>query len=39
MKQVRATPYKVGSDEFVDLEIYVNYRGQGLPVETPAVRN
>lgn len=39
MSQVRATPYKVGSDEFVDLEIYVNYRGQGLGVETPAVRN
>ncbi len=39
MKQVRATPYKVGSDEFLALELYVNWRGQGLPVETPAVRN
>lgn len=38
MKQVRATPYKVGSDEFVALELYVNYRGTGLPIETPAVR-
>ena len=38
MGQVRATPYKVGSDEFLALELYVNWRGQGLPVETPAVR-
>lgn len=39
MKNIRATPYKVGSDEFVNLELYIGYRGQGLPVETPAVRN
>lgn len=39
MKNIRATPYKVGSDEFVALEAYLAYRGQGLPVETPAVRN
>ena len=39
MSNVRATPYKVGSDEFVNLELYVGYRGQGLPVEAPAVRN
>lgn len=39
MKQVRANPYKVGSDEFVALELYLAYRGMGLPVETPAVRN
>ena len=38
MKQVRAKPYKVGSDEFLALELYVNWRGQGLQVETPAVR-
>ena len=38
MKQVRAKPYKVGSDEFLALEVYLAYRGQGLPVETPAVR-
>ena len=38
MKQVRAVPYKVGSDEFVALETYLSYRGVGLPVETPAVR-
>ena len=38
-KQVRATPYKSGSDEYMNLELYVAWRGRGLPVETPAVRN
>lgn len=38
MDQVRATPYKRGGDEFLALEIYLAYRGIGLPVETPAVR-
>jgi len=39
MDNIRATPYKRGSDEFVALEIYVASRGAGLAVETPAVRN
>lgn len=39
MKQVRATPYKPGEDEFTALEIYVASRGAGLSIETPAVRN
>ncbi|MGI9462362.1 MAG: sulfur oxidation c-type cytochrome SoxA [Aestuariivirgaceae bacterium] len=38
MANIRATPYKRGSDEFVALEIYLAHRGQGLQVETPAVR-
>lgn len=38
-KQVRAKPYGYGSDEYVNLELYVAWRGRGLPVETPAVRN
>lgn len=38
-KQVRAKPYKLGSDEYNNLELYVRWRGQGLPIETPAVRN
>ena len=38
-KQVRATPYKYGSDEYLALETYVMYRARNLPVETPAVRN
>ena len=39
MQDVRATPYKPLSDEFIALETYVTWRGLGLPVETPAVRN
>lgn len=39
MKNIRANPYEVGGDEFVALELYVASRGQGLSVETPAVRN
>lgn len=38
MSNIRAEPYKVGGDEFVALELYVASRGQGLDVETPAVR-
>jgi len=38
-KQVRSTPFGYGSDEYVNLELYVKWRGRGLPVETPAVRN
>lgn len=38
MEQVRGTPYKRGSDEFVALELYTAWRGSGLSVETPAVR-
>ncbi|MDA0997787.1 MAG: sulfur oxidation c-type cytochrome SoxA [Proteobacteria bacterium] len=36
---VRSTPYGYGSDEYNNLELYVTWRGRGLPVETPAVRN
>jgi sulfur-oxidizing protein SoxA len=39
MKNIRATPYKRGSDEFIALELYLASRGSGLAVETPAVRN
>jgi len=39
MSNIRATPYKRGSDEFIALELYVASRGAGLSVETPAVRN
>lgn len=38
-KQVRSTPFDYGSDEYVNLELYLAWRGRGLPVETPAVRN
>lgn len=35
---VRAEPYASGSQEYVDLELFTRARGNGLPVETPAVR-
>ncbi len=38
-KQVRAQPYAAGSDEYTNLELYLAWRGRGLPVETPSVRN
>jgi len=38
MENVRAKPFEFGSQEMVDLELYVASRGNGLPVETPAVR-
>ena len=39
MKNIRATPYKPGGEEFKALELYVASRGNGLSVETPSVRN
>lgn len=39
MQNIRAKPYKRGSDEFVALETYLATRGNGLSVESPAVRN
>ncbi len=39
MKNIRATPYKPGGEEFMALELYVASRGNGLSVESPAVRN
>lgn len=39
MSNIRATPYAEGSPEFKALELYIASRGQGLSVETPAVRN
>jgi sulfur-oxidizing protein SoxA len=35
---VRAEPYPLGSDEYVNLELFMTWRGRGLPVETPAIR-
>lgn len=39
MKNIRAEPYKEGSEEFKALELYLASRGEGLSVETPSVRN
>jgi sulfur-oxidizing protein SoxA len=38
-KQVRAQPLKYGADEYVNLELYLAWRGRGLPIESPSVRN
>ncbi|MGE0483703.1 MAG: sulfur oxidation c-type cytochrome SoxA [Gammaproteobacteria bacterium] len=38
-EDVRAETYAPGSDEYVNLELYLAWRARGLPVETPAVRN
>jgi L-cysteine S-thiosulfotransferase len=38
-KNVRATPYKQGSDEYTNLELFLTHRANGMAVETPAVRN
>ena len=39
MKNIRAEPFKEGSDEFKALQLYLASRGAGLTVETPSVRN
>ena len=38
-KLVRAKPYALGAEYYVNLELYLNWRGAGLEVETPAVRD
>lgn len=38
-RRVRAAPLDLGSDAYVNLELYLAWRGSGLAVETPAVRN
>ncbi|MEO0620061.1 MAG: sulfur oxidation c-type cytochrome SoxA [Pseudomonadota bacterium] len=37
--RVGAEPRDLGADEYVDLELYLAWRGQGLRVEAPAVRD
>ncbi|WP_422377938.1 sulfur oxidation c-type cytochrome SoxA [Roseibium sp.] len=38
MENIRAVAFKRGSDEFTALELYLAWRGTGLSVETPSVR-
>jgi sulfur-oxidizing protein SoxA len=38
LTNLRAEPYELGSDEYINLEIYMNARGNGLKIETPGVR-
>ena len=35
---IRAQPLSYGADDYVNLELYLAWRGRGLPVETPGVR-
>jgi sulfur-oxidizing protein SoxA len=35
---LRAEPHEYGSEEYLSLELYVAWRGRGLPMEAPAVR-
>lgn len=37
-KNIRAQPYKSGSDEYTNLELFVTHRSNGLKVESPSVR-
>lgn len=37
-KNIRAQPYGFGSDEYMNLETYLAWRGRGLPIEGPSVR-
>ncbi len=37
-KNIRAEPYKQGTPEYTELELYVMSRANGLPVESPSVR-
>lgn len=39
IRDTRAATFSPGSDEFRALQLYVAWRGEGLDVETPAVRN
>lgn len=38
MASFRAQPFQPGSEEYINLELYVTARGNGLKIETPAVR-
>lgn len=38
MTGVRAEPWAYGSDEFTAIEVYLQQRAAGMPVESPAVR-
>jgi len=37
-RSFRAEPFDKGSDELINLELYLHSRGNGLPIETPAIR-
>jgi sulfur-oxidizing protein SoxA len=38
LANLRAEPYPVGSEEYINFEVYMNARGNGLKIETPGIR-
>ena len=38
LANLRAEPFELGSDEYINFEIYMNARGNGLKIETPGIR-
>ncbi|MBC8268937.1 MAG: sulfur oxidation c-type cytochrome SoxA [Rhodospirillaceae bacterium] len=37
-KRLRAQPYKAQSDEYINLELYLKWRGRNISIEMPSVR-
>ena len=37
-EQARAVPFSINSEEYNALQLYLSFRGNGLKIETPAVR-
>ena len=37
-KRLRAQPFKTQSDEYINLELYLKWRGRNIPVEMPSAR-
>ncbi len=37
-RSFRAEPFEAGPDDYNNLELYLNTRGNGLTIETPTVR-
>lgn len=37
-ERMKAEPFPAGSDEYVALELYLSWRGAGLPLQIPSVR-
>jgi sulfur-oxidizing protein SoxA len=38
LTNLRAEPYELGSEEYINLEVYMSARSNGLKIETPAIR-
>ncbi len=38
LTNLRAEPYPIGSEEYINFEVYMNARSNGLKIETPGIR-